>query len=157
MKIMKELLKNLEEMSIKSLIVGFVMFIASFSLTDRIGVIFLAFMGVTAIFLLLSVATVEKFLPWRYFFASLIGFVILVMMIAVITKPVFAKYGVVFFTDNPIAQFCVPISLTVLFLSPLVLLLWHEEEEKTKWYMKLFGIIFCWIVFALLLGLYVAL
>ncbi len=154
---MKELLKNLGEMSIKSLVVGFVMFLASFLLQDSRGMIFLGLMGTTAFFLFLSVATVEKFLPWRYFFASLIGFVILVMMIAVITKPVFAKYGVVFFTDNPMVQFCMPISLTVLFLSPLVLLLWHKKEEKTKWYIKLFGIIFCWIVFALLWGLYSAL
>ena len=147
-------MKNLGEMSIKSLFVGFVMFIASFSLTDRIGVIFLAFVGTSAIFMFLTAATVEKFLPWRYYFASFPGFVILVMMIEVITKPVFTKYGVVFFTDDPFVQFYMPISLTVLFLSPLVLLLWHKEEEKTKWYIKLFGIIFCFIVFALLWGLY---
>lgn len=157
MKIMKELLKNLEEMSIKSLIVGFMMFIASFCLMDPRGVAFLGLMGALAILVFLLAAAMGDLIPWRYFFASFPGYVILVMMIEIITKPVFAKYGVAFVTDNPIVQFFVPLSLTTLFLSPLSLLFWHKKEEKPKWYINLFGIIFCWIVFGLLLRLSLAL
>lgn len=155
---MKELLKNLGEMSIKSLIVGFMMFLASFALYHARGAAFLAVFGNAAIVLFLLMTFVEKEkMPWRYFFACLAGLAVLTMVITAINNLLIARNVIILVTESTLVRVLFSMSLTVLFLSPLSLLFWHEKEEKTKWYINLFGIIFCWIVFGLLLRLSLAL
>lgn len=155
---MKELLKSLGEMSIKSLIVGFVMFLVGLSVNYVWGVIFLAIFGNAAIVLVLLMKLGEKEkVPWRYFFASLAGLAILTMIITAINNLLIAGNVVILITESTLVRVFFSMSLTVLAVSPLVLLLWQDEGVKTKWYIKLFGIILCWIVFALLLKLYLTL
>ena len=160
---MKELLKNLEEISMKCLILGFVMFLAVLGLKSFEPMAAFGITGEGIIALLLFVFFVEDWeewkatdntTRWRYFYLCLVGLVLLTFVIGAMDNYLLAKLGIVI--KNPFVQICLPMYLTTLFLSPLVLLLWQDEEVKTTWYVKLLGIILSWIAFALFCGLYIA-